>query len=119
MIVNVTGRHVEINDTLREHVGDRLRAELADFPRIESVHVILMVEKHRHVAEIVAQVPHHGTVEAKHESNDMYASIDAAIEKTAVQLRKWAEKVHEHKAEKLGRVDKVIHAKDGAEPAAG
>ena len=119
MIVNVTGRHVEINDSLREHVEARLQAEFAGFPRIESVHVILMVEKHRHVAEIVAQVPHHGTVEAKHESNDMYASIDAAIEKTAVQLRKWVEKRHEHKAEKLGRIDKAVHAKDGREPAAG
>lgn len=118
MIVNVTGRHMEISETLRTHAVDRLRAEFAGFPRIESVHAILTVEKHRHAAEIVAQVPHHGRVEAKHESNDMYVSIDAAIEKTAVQLRKWAEKIHEHKAEKLGRVDKVIHAKDGAEPAA-
>ncbi len=118
MIVNVTGRHVEISDTLREHVESRLQAEFEGFPRIESVHVILMSEKHRRVAEIVAQVPHHGIVEAKHESGDMYASIDAAIEKAAVQLRKWVEKRHEHKAAKLGVIDKVVHARDGQEPVA-
>lgn len=112
MLINITGRHVDINDSLREYVESRLESALSGFPRMESVHVILMIEKHRQVAEIVTRVPHHGVVEAKHESADMYASIDAAIEKTTAQVRKWMEKRQSHKAEKLGVVDRVIHARD-------
>lgn len=109
MTINVTGRHVEVTDTLREHILGKLEAGLADFPRIGNVHVVLNLEKHRHIAEIVTQVPHHGQVESKVEKTDMYAAIDEAIEHTLTQLRKWADRVHDHKGrEGLGKVDKSI-----------
>ena len=110
MTITVTGRHVEVTDALRERVHAKLDAVLADFPRVGNVHVVLNLEKHRHSAEIVTQVPHHGQIESKVEKNDMYAAIDEAVDHTAKQLRKWADRVHEHKGrEGLGRVDKVIH----------
>jgi len=111
MIINLTGRHVEITDALRAHVEERLRAALADFPRVESVHVVLNLEKHRHIAEIDVRAPHHLRVEAREETHDMYAAFDGAIEKALKQMRRWSEKVHEHKGVGLGRIESAVSGK--------
>ena len=88
MQITVTGRHMEVTDAIRGHAEEKITRELAEFPRVQSVHVILTIEKYRHIAEVVAQAPHHIRVEAKEESDDMYASIDRATEKLEKQLHK-------------------------------
>jgi putative sigma-54 modulation protein len=104
--INVTGRHMEVTDALREHAEEKIARELAEFPRVQSVHVILAVEKYRHTAEIVAQAPHHIRVEAKEESDDMYVSIDRAAEKIEKQLHKVWDKLQGHKSrERLSDVE--------------
>ncbi len=115
MIVNLTGRHVEITEALKTHVEEKLQRALKDFPRIESVRVILTLEKHRHLAEIVVQAPYHLHAEAREETHDMYLSIDAAIEKVLTQLRRRAEKGQAHKAVGLGRTESIV-AKDETQP---
>jgi putative sigma-54 modulation protein len=120
--ISVTGRHVEITDAIRDCVHTKLQHDFAEFPRIESVHVILDVEKYRHWAEVVIQAPNHVRLEAKHESDDMYVSIDGAVEKVAKQLRRLTDKVHHsHKTrERLAEVDiEASAASEGKEPEAG
>jgi putative sigma-54 modulation protein len=98
MNINITGRHVEITDELRDHSQSRIEREFSEFKhyRIENVHVILNIEKHRHIAELVVKAPHQSIVEAKAEGHDMYASIDDAIAKCVKQMRKWLDKVQDH-----------------------
>ncbi len=98
MQISITGRHVEITDGIRDHVHGRIQRELDDFPRVNDVHVILMLEKYRHIAEIVLQAPPHIRVEAREDSTDMYYSIDRAVEKAARQLRRQYDRIHDHKA---------------------
>lgn len=97
MQVSVTGRHVEITDGIRDHVYRKLQRELDDFPRITSVHVILAVEKHRHIAEVVAQSPPHIRVEAEADMENLYLAIDSAIERAARQVRRQMEKLHDYR----------------------
>jgi len=97
MQISVTGRHMEVTESIRDFALERVEHELADFPRILNAHMILAVEKHRQIAELVVQGPHHLRVEAKEESNDMYASITAAVEKVARQIERQMEKWQEHK----------------------
>jgi putative sigma-54 modulation protein len=97
MVINITGRHVEITDAIRGHVEGRLAGVMDEFPRIQSIHVVLNHEKqHRNIAEIVVQAPGPGTVGTREESHDMYVSIDAAVEKVAIQMRKWFDRVQDH-----------------------
>jgi len=55
--------------------------------------VILDVEKHRHFAEIILHCTNHITIEASHETDDMYASIDGVAAKIAQQMRKYKTKI--------------------------
>lgn len=100
MQVSVTGRHVEITDAIRDHAMSEVERRLREFPRLVSTHMILDVQKYRQIAEIVVHGPNHMVVEAKHESNDLYASMDKAIEKAERQLRKAWDRMTERKGRK-------------------
>ena len=96
MQVHITGRHVEITDGIREHVYAKLNRSLNGLTRIQDVQVVLELQKRTHTAEIVAQGKNHIHVEAESSSENMYTSIDEAIEKAERQLRKLRDKVQEH-----------------------
>jgi len=113
--ISVTGRHMDITDAIRDYTYDKLQQALAEFPRVDSVHVILDVEKYRHVAEVVIHAPNHILVEAREVSDDMYVSIDGATEKGARQLRKHWDKMSDHKSrEKLGQLEAKAESDSGA-----
>lgn len=95
MQVHITGRHVEITDSIREHIYDKTERTLLDFPRVEDVRVILELQKLMHSAEIVV-TGKNIHVESEDASENMYTSIDQALEKAERQLRKRREKVQDH-----------------------
>lgn len=97
MSIEITGRHVDVSDSMRDYAQKRLAKLLAEFPRIDKVHVILDIQKFMHMAEVVAHAARHIQVEAKATSENMYASIDEAVDKVEAQLRKTIDKRHEHK----------------------
>jgi putative sigma-54 modulation protein len=101
---------MDITDALRSYVQDKVEHAMEEFPRVESVHVILAVEKYRRIAEIVIQAANHIRVEAKEESDDMYVSVDAAVEKVSRQLRKLRDKVQDHKRESLAEIELGVQA---------
>ncbi len=106
MQISITGRHMDITDAIREHTHDKLAQSLSEFPRIQSVHVILDIEKYRHMAELVVHAANHIRVDAKEVSSDMYASIDGAVDKAQKQLRRLRDKMLDHKSkEGLGEVE--------------
>lgn len=103
MAIEITGRHIDITDVVKDYARKRVERLNEEFPRLQSVHVILDVEKYRHMAEVVVHGRAHGQVAGRETSGDMYASIDAAIDKVERQLRKNRERMVEHRgAEKLG-----------------
>jgi putative sigma-54 modulation protein len=113
MQISVTGRHLDITDAIRDYASDKVAHGLADFTRVESVHVILDVEKYRHIAEIVVQAKNHIRVDARDESDDMYASIDSAVDKAQKQLRRLRDKIQDHKSrEKLAHIELEMKASE-------
>jgi putative sigma-54 modulation protein len=95
MQVHITGRHVDITDGIRDHIYDKVERTLVDFPRVEDVRIILEVLKHEHLSEVLVQGKHIH-VEAKASAENMYTSIDEALDKAERQLRKLREKVQDH-----------------------
>ena len=113
MHITVTGRHMEVTEALRDYVHGKLERELSDYPRLDTAHAILFVEKYRQIAEVVVQAPGHVRVEAKEESDDMYVSVDRAVEKVAKQLFKHRDKLLDHKARvSYAEVAKEVEGQD-------
>lgn len=98
MNINVTCRHMDMTEALREHALSRVEESFSEFPRVTDVQVILDVQKKiHHVAEIVVHAANHIHVEATEETTDMYASIDGAVDKAHRQLRKKRDIAQDHK----------------------
>ena len=91
--VQVTGRHISVTEPIKEYAISKVEHLHLDYPRIIEAHVILDVEKHRHFAEVILHCNNHITIEASHECDDMYASIDGVIDKIAQQMRKYKTKI--------------------------
>jgi len=95
-------------DTVSQYARDKVAESIGAFPRVESVHVILNLEGYRHIAELVIQGKSHLRVEATSESDDMYVSIDSAIDKAVKQLRRSRDKVQDHQTADLAEAEKII-----------
>jgi putative sigma-54 modulation protein len=91
MKLDITGRHIAVSDGLREHTKDRLEKINKLFDDETEAHVVLFVEKHRHVAEI--QIKNRSGVFSGQESTaDLYVSINEAVEKIEKQIRRFKDK---------------------------
>jgi putative sigma-54 modulation protein len=97
MSIEVTIRHMDKKGDLQDYANRKAEMLIEEFPKVEYVHVILDVEKHRNIAEVFAQSKNHVRVDAKESSDDMIASIDMAVKKVEKQLRKVSDKLHDHK----------------------
>jgi putative sigma-54 modulation protein len=87
--VKVTGRHLQITPAISDYVTRKIESLHLDYPKIIEAHAILEVEKYRHSAEVILNCSNHITIEACEETNDMYAAIDAVVDKIARQMRKY------------------------------
>jgi putative sigma-54 modulation protein len=109
MKIDITGRQIEITPALRDFAVDKLRKleKLLDGPL--EVHVVLAVEKHRHVAEIQVK-SRTAVLSGTEETGDLYASIGEVADKLERQALKHKEKVTERKRREGQRVSEVAAA---------
>ena len=91
MKLTVTGIKIEITDGIRNHLNNKMDKTIADLGEAADVHVALSVEKHRHFAEITVKTKGF-TLHSHEETEDLYASMDKALEKMEKQIRKHKEK---------------------------
>ena len=91
MHIDITGHHVDITTALRDYTTEKMARLERHFDKVSKVHVVLSVEKLRHKAE--ATVSANGAnLFANTEEQDMYAAIDALIDKLDRQANKLKEK---------------------------
>lgn len=95
MQITISGHHVEITEALRSYVTSKLERLERHFDQVSNIDVILSVEKLVQKAE--ATVPVNGqNLFANAEDQDMYAAIDALVDKLDRQIIKRKEKVTNH-----------------------
>lgn len=98
MQLNLTGHHVDITDSLRNYVEEKMERLERHFDKVTNTHVILSVESLRHKAEATVNMSGNNIFAESTEEN-MYAAIDALVDKLDRQVKKHKEKItnHHHK----------------------
>jgi putative sigma-54 modulation protein len=98
MQVSVTFRKIDASDTLRNYAQEKLYRikKYAEDP-IEA-HVVLSVEKFRHIAEV--SINANGLrLNGQEETGDMYSAIDMVVDKVESQIKKYRHKLKKRKSD--------------------
>lgn len=106
MIIEYTGRHIDVTPALRSHAEEQLDKIAHVFDgKATKAHVILEVERGRHRAEIIVNWRTE-VLTASGSSGDMYQSISQATGKIEKQALKVKKKVIDksHKAKSVSSV---------------
>lgn len=96
MQITTTFRHIEQSDALKSYVEEKLERVNKYIEEPVVAQAYLTVEKIRHIAEITLTAKGI-TIKASEATNDMYASIDAVVDKIERQLRRYKERLKGHK----------------------
>jgi putative sigma-54 modulation protein len=96
MQLNVTGHHLDVTSSLRNHVSSKMERLERHFDHVSNIHVILSVEKLNQKAEATLHISGNGQIFADAHHEDMYAAIDALTDKLDRQIKKHKEKTKDH-----------------------
>lgn len=102
MQISVTFRQIEPSEALKSYVTDRLGKFQRYLEGPVEAHVVLGLEKFRHLADVT--IDNNGRVfKGKEENTDMYAAIDLVMDKIAMQLKKFRDKQRGPKGDRNAR----------------
>lgn len=96
MQITVTGHQIELTDPLRSYAEEKIGRIQRHFDHVTNTNVVLSVEKLRHRAEATIHAKG-AALHAAGEGEDMYAAIDALVDKLDRQLLKHKEKLTNHR----------------------
>src|SRR5688572_11963944 len=103
MKLSVTFRHMKPSDPIREYAEDRMDKITKLIDRGGEAQVVLSVEKHLHVAHIELLTEGALRIRSIEKTEDMYGSIDTAVDKIVRQVKRYREKIKSHREGVNGR----------------
>lgn len=94
-----TFRHMEVSQAVKSYAEERLEKIKKYFQGDPlAAHATFAVERnHSHMAEFQITLPNRIVIQARETTEDMYSSIDLAGARIERQIRKWKEKIRDHK----------------------
>ena len=97
MRVTVNGRHIEVTDSLKQYATEKFGRLDKYLPKgVQVIITLSVVKKVHHRAE--AAIKSNGLlIQASEETEEMYSAIDLLIEKIERRVRRYKEKLVDHK----------------------
>jgi len=103
MNIILSGRNIEVTEALKNAVEDKLSKYEKYFKSDIDVHATMGVQKNRQIFEVTIPLKNDVIIRVEESSEDMYSSIDLAVDKLARQIQK-----HKTKLEKRFRTHDTI-----------
>ena len=92
MRVNITGRHLEMTDALRQYVEKKTSRLVKYHNRISDMEVVVDEEGIHKKCEVIIKVDHAEPFVVTERGEDLYACIDTSVDKMERQLKRFKEK---------------------------
>ncbi len=102
MNLTISGHQLEVTPAIREYVVSKLERVLRHFDHIIDTQVILSAVKLRHKADVTVRVPGKD-IYCEATDENLYAAIDALIDKLDRQVIKYKDKLHERPTDDIKR----------------
>lgn len=98
MQIEVVGHNIEVTQALKAYIAEKNERLERHFDNLISGHFVLRLEKLEHIAEGTITVGGRtNPLHAEAQSEDMYATIDALMDKLDRQVRRHKDKVTSHR----------------------
>jgi putative sigma-54 modulation protein len=95
--VAITCRHGTVRDEVRSQISQKAEKLLTYFERVTAIQITLDFMKDFVKAEILVDAEHKHNFVAHAEAPDVVASFDGALHKMEQQIRRYKEKVQDHR----------------------
>lgn len=98
MQVNVSFRHMDVSPAVQQYASDKLQHVVSKYVQGEDIdsQITFSVEKYLHIANFTINI--NGlTVKSVEKTEDMYSSVDLALEKVERQVRRYKSKIRKHR----------------------
>jgi len=109
MGIAITFRHMDSTEALKNRVHEKLERVQKYLRAPLDAHVTLFQERHEFVAELLIQAAGH-TYQARHDSDDLYKSIEIAVDKVAHQIQKTHDTLARNKKGGPPAAEVALHA---------
>ena len=100
MNISITARGGKASDRLKEYISEKLSRKGRAFEGVKDVDVVLAYEKQVQIAEFKLKLDHKVVIVTE-KSEDIYKSVDLALDTAARQIKRHKEKLREHNNEKI------------------
>lgn len=100
MLKKISARHFDLTEEMKQKAEAEMDSLTRFFENIISAEMVLDAERHRRIAEINVKV-YSNTLSATGESDDIYNSIDLAVDKIKTQLKKYKGKLKDKNPEAI------------------
>lgn len=107
MQLTISGHQLDVSPALRDYASEKFERVARHFDHVITTHVVLHVQKNRHLAEATVSASG-ATLHATAQAADMYAAIDALVDKLDRQAVKQKEKRHDHHQQGGALKDQVL-----------
>ena len=97
MQVKVTSRHGTVRHEAREYITTKAEKLLTYFERVTQISVTVDFEHEKAAVEILVDTEHKHDFVATAEGDDVSSTFDSALHKVEQQLRKYKEKIQDHR----------------------
>ncbi len=111
MEIDISGRHFKVTAPLKEYIESKVGKIEKYSLKIESVHVVLEMQRFRHIVEITLLGKNLRLI-CKKDATDMYAAFDGCVGSVELQLSKQHDKVRDHKGRRYGVKETMKESSD-------
>jgi putative sigma-54 modulation protein len=95
--VKIAVRHGHLSDTVQQIIRDKAEKLLHYFERLTMIEVTVELRKDDRWVEFLVQAEHKHDFVARESNHDVIAAVDLALDKLEGQLRRYKEKIQDHR----------------------
>ena len=97
MQIKIAARHGHLSDENQQFIREKAQKLLHYFERLTMIEVTVDLHKDSKLVEFVAHAEHKHEFVARESNGELHAAVDLCLEKVQGQIRRYKEKIMDHR----------------------
>ena len=97
MQIKISTRHGHLTEELQEHIREKAGKLLHFFQRLTMIEIVVDLKDEEKYIEFLVSAEHKHDFVASERDKDLLAAVDLVLDKLEKQVRKYKEKVQDHR----------------------